>query len=120
MRLGEIARTRPFVDGRITNPHSRVKANLQLDYKDPAYAESSRLLAQALQRNETFRNAAFPRVMAPPMLTRYRLGPAYGLHSAAAFLPIGARTSPAPSSSRLQRPMRAASSVCSSAPTPHA
>ena len=79
------------MDGRITNPHSRVKANLQLDYKDPAYAESSRLLAQALQRNETFRDAAFPRVMAPPMLTRYRLGHAYGLHSDAAFMPIGER-----------------------------
>lgn len=90
-RLAEIARTRPFVDGRITNPHSRVKANLQLDYGDPAYAESSRMLAQALQRNETFRNAAFPKVMAPPMLTRYRLGNAYGLHSDAAFMPIGER-----------------------------
>ena len=90
-RLGEIARTRPFVDGRVTNPHSRVKANLQLDYKDPAYQESSRMLAQALQRSETFRDAAFPKVMAPPMLTRYRLGHAYGLHSDAAFMPIGER-----------------------------
>ena len=90
-RLGEIARTRPFVDGRVTNPHSRVKANLQLDYQDPAYAESSRMLAGALQRSETFRNAAFPKVMAPPMLTRYRLGNAYGLHSDAAFMPIGER-----------------------------
>jgi PKHD-type hydroxylase len=90
-RLHEIARIRPFIDGRATNPHSRVKANLQLDYADPAYAESSRMLAQALQRNETFRNAAFPKVMAPPMLTRYRLGNAYGLHSDAAFMPIGER-----------------------------
>ena len=90
-RLAEIARTRPFIDGRITNPHSRVKANLQLDYGDPAYAESSRVMAEALQRNETFRNAAFPKVMAPPMLTRYRNGHAYGLHSDAAFMPIGER-----------------------------
>jgi PKHD-type hydroxylase len=90
-RLEEIARTRPFIDGRITNPHSRVKANLQLDYADPAYAESSRLMVDALRRNETFRNAAFPKVMAPPMLTRYRLGNAYGLHSDAAFMPIGER-----------------------------
>ena len=90
-RLAEIARTRPFVDGRITNPHSRVKANLQLDYGDPAYAESSRMMVQALQRSEAFRNAAFPKVMAPPMLTRYRLGHAYGLHSDAAFMPVGER-----------------------------
>ncbi len=90
-RLAEIARTRPFIDGRITNPHSRVKANLQLDYADPAYADSSRMMAEALQRNETFRNAVFPKAMAPPMLTRYRGGHAYGLHSDAAFLPIGER-----------------------------
>ena len=90
-RLAEIARTRPFVDGRITNPHSRVKANLQLDYGDPAYAESSRMMVQALQRSEVFRNAAFPKIMAPPMLTRYRLGHAYGLHSDAAFMPVGER-----------------------------
>jgi PKHD-type hydroxylase len=90
-RLAEIARTRPFIDGRVTNPHSRVKANLQLDYSDPAYAESSRMMADALRRNESFRNAAFPKVMAPPMLTRYRHGSAYGLHSDAAFMPIGER-----------------------------
>ena len=90
-RLSEIARTRPFIDGRVTNPHSKVKANLQLDYGDPAYAESSRMLVEALQRNETFRNAAFPKAMAPPMLTRYRHGHAYGLHSDAAFLPLGER-----------------------------
>ncbi len=90
-RLGEIARTRPFIDGRVTNPHSRVKANLQLDYQDPAYAESSRMMAGALQRSEAFRNAAFPKIMAPPMLTRYRIGHGYGLHSDAAFMPIGER-----------------------------
>ena len=49
------------------------------------------MLAQALQRSETFRNAVFPKVMAPPMLTRYRLGHAYGLHSDAAFMPIAER-----------------------------
>ena len=90
-RLAEIARTRPFIDGRVTNPHSRVKANLQLDYRDPAYLESSRLMAEALQRSEEFRNAAFPKFVAPPMLTRYRHGHAYGLHSDAAFMPIGER-----------------------------
>src|SRR5579875_3646181 len=90
-RLREIARTRPFVDGRITNPHSRVKANLQLAYDDPAYKESARLMIGALQRSETFRDAAFPKILAPPMLTRYRQGHAYGLHSDAAFMPIGER-----------------------------
>jgi PKHD-type hydroxylase len=91
VRLREVARTRPFMDGRITNPHSRVKANLQLDYADPAYAETSRMMAAALQRSPTFRDAVFPKVMAPPMLTRYRMGQAYGVHSDAAFMAIGER-----------------------------
>jgi PKHD-type hydroxylase len=90
-RLQETARSATFIDGRVTNPHSRVKNNVQLNYTDPAYTESSRLLAGALQRNETFRNAVFPKIMAPPMLTKYPPGNSYGLHSDAAFLPIGER-----------------------------
>ncbi len=90
-RLGELARVGRFVSGRITNPHSKVKNNLQLDYADAAYAESSRMMAGALQRSEAFRNAVFPKVMAPPMLTRYPPGNGYGVHSDAAFLPLGER-----------------------------
>ncbi len=90
-RLAEIVRSRPFIDGRASNPHSKVKANLQLDAGDPAFQESSRLMAQALLQCESFRDAAFPKVMAPPLLTRYRLGHTYGLHSDAAFMPIGER-----------------------------
>ena len=90
-RLRDIASRSTFIDGRITNPHSKVKNNDQLDYGDQAYAESSRMLAGALQRNETFRNFALPKLMAPPMLTRYGRGKNYGLHSDAPFLPIGER-----------------------------
>ncbi|MGC1302221.1 MAG: Fe2+-dependent dioxygenase [Caulobacteraceae bacterium] len=90
-RLQHVARTATFIDGRITNPHSKVKDNLQLDYGDPIYQETSRLMAAALQRHEDFRNAIFPKIMAPPMLTRYPPGKAYGPHSDAPFLPIGAR-----------------------------
>jgi PKHD-type hydroxylase len=90
-RLREIAARSAFIDGRITNPHSRVKNNDQLDYSDQAYAESSRMLAAALQRNETFRNFAFPKLMAPPMLTKYGRGKNYGLHSDAPFMPIADR-----------------------------
>jgi PKHD-type hydroxylase len=90
-RLREIAARSAFIDGRITNPHSKVKNNTQLDYSDQAYAESSRLLAGALQRNEAFRAFAFPRLMAPPMLTKYASGRNYGLHADAPFMPIGER-----------------------------
>jgi PKHD-type hydroxylase len=90
-RLREIASRSQFIDGRITNPHSKVKNNTQLDYGDQAYAESSRMLAGALQRNEAFRGFAFPRLMAPPMLTKYGSGKNYGLHGDAPFMPIGER-----------------------------
>ena len=90
-RLQHAARTGQFVDGRVSNPHSKVKRNLALNHADPLYQETSRMMAQALQRSEAFRDAAFPKVMAPPMLTRYEISNAYGLHSDAAFLPMGER-----------------------------
>jgi PKHD-type hydroxylase len=90
-QLRHFARRANFVNGRISSPHSQVKNNLQIDHADAAYRESARLMAVALQRNEPFRNFAFPRIMAPPMLARYMPGMNYGLHSDAAFLPVGER-----------------------------
>jgi len=80
-RLRAIAANARFVEGRLSNPHSKVKNNLQIDHADPAYAESSKLMALALQRSEPFRDFAFPRVVAPPMLARYTHGMNYGVHS---------------------------------------
>ena len=37
------------------------------------------------------RNFAFPKMVAPPLLTKYQPGMNYGAHSDAAFLPIGTR-----------------------------
>lgn len=90
-RLREWGRTARFVDGRASSPHSTVKNNLQIDHADAAYRESSKLMAVALQRNEPFRNFAYPRIMAPPMLAKYAPGMNYGTHSDSAFLPIGER-----------------------------
>lgn len=87
-RIAEAAR---FVDGRLSSPHSLVKDNLQVDHGDEGFRRSSQLMAEALQRNETFRNFAFPELMAPPMLTRYEPGMRYGLHSDAAIMQLGAR-----------------------------
>ena len=92
-RLREIASNARFVDGRISSPHSQVKENLQIDSQTggEAYAESSRVVATALQRNDMFRNFAFPRIMAPPLLARYGPDMKYGLHSDAPFMQMGAR-----------------------------
>ncbi len=90
-RLRELARNARFAEGRLSSPHSMVKNNLQIDHADPTYAESSKLMAGALQRNEAFRNFSYARIMAPPMLAKYTPGMNYGVHSDAAFLPLGAR-----------------------------
>lgn len=87
-RLRTLAAAARFVEGRQSNPHSKVKNNLQIDHGDPAYAESSRLMGFALQRNEAFRDFAFPRVVAPPMLARYAPGMNYGVHSDAPMMAL--------------------------------
>ncbi|MEP6983151.1 MAG: Fe2+-dependent dioxygenase [Sphingomicrobium sp.] len=80
-----IAATAPFADGRITNPHNTAKQNEQL-HEPQAFQKSSQLLLQAFTRSEEFRDFAFPVMIAPPFLTRYRPGMKYGLHTDAAFL----------------------------------
>jgi len=80
-----IAAASPFVDGRITNPHNVAKQNEQL-HEPQAYQKSSQLLLQALARSEEFREFAFPAVLAPPFLTRYRPGMKYGFHTDSAYI----------------------------------
>jgi PKHD-type hydroxylase len=87
-RLRSIGANARFVEGRLSNPHSKVKNNLQVDHADPAYAESSKLMASALQRCDPFREFALPRIVAPPMLARYAPGMNYGVHSDAPAMGI--------------------------------
>ena len=86
--LRAIAASANFVDGRISNPHSRVKQNLQLD-DEAAYQRSSQILTQALYGQEEFRNFAFPVAMLPPLMARYTPDMRYGAHADAAFLQLG-------------------------------
>lgn len=86
--LRQIAATAKFVDGRISNPHSKVKQNLQL-HDEAAYRKSSQILSQALLSHEDFRNFAFPVAMLPPLMTRYTPDMRYGAHADAAFLQLG-------------------------------
>jgi PKHD-type hydroxylase len=86
--LRGIAARAQFVDGRISNPHSTVKNNLQL-HDQAASQRASQIMAEALLRHEDFRNFAFPRLIAPPMLTKYGVGMHYGLHPDTAFMQIG-------------------------------
>ena len=83
----QVAATAPFVDGRISNPHNLAKNNQQLHDK-AAYESTAKLLQAALVRSEELRNFAFPVVIAPPLMTRYQPGMAYGAHTDAAFLQL--------------------------------
>jgi PKHD-type hydroxylase len=82
-----IAAAAPFAEGRITNPHNLAKQNEQLHDAD-AYQRSSQLLLQAFSESEEFREFAFPAMIAPPMITRYRPGMKYGAHADAAFIQL--------------------------------
>jgi PKHD-type hydroxylase len=88
-RLRELAGRVQFVDGRISNPHNQAKKNLQANEADPNYAESSRIVAEAFARSTSFRDFAFPRHIAPPLLARYELGMTYGAHADTSHMRFG-------------------------------
>lgn len=77
--LKAIAAQARFVDGKISNPHSKIKNNLQL-HDAAAYEKSSKILNTALASNQEFMNFAMPIKFAPPLITRYTPGMEYGLH----------------------------------------
>ncbi|HEY0303201.1 MAG TPA: Fe2+-dependent dioxygenase [Rhizomicrobium sp.] len=83
-----LSRVLHFVDGRVSNPANVSKDNLQADLTDPRQAESSKIVADAFARSEQFRDFAFPRRVAPPLLCRYEPGMKYGAHADAAHLVV--------------------------------
>lgn len=89
-RLVAIAGEAKFVDGRMSNPANETKQNQQLDLQSPLYQESSQIVAAALMRSREFRDYAFPKIIAPPLLARYEPGMKYGAHYDAAFMAAGA------------------------------
>ncbi|MBL8531366.1 MAG: Fe2+-dependent dioxygenase [Hyphomonadaceae bacterium] len=84
-RLRAIAGEAKFVDGRISNPANQTKVNLQADMQTPLAAEASQIVLAALARSREFRDFAFPKMVAPPMLTRYEPNMKYGAHYDAAY-----------------------------------
>jgi PKHD-type hydroxylase len=86
-----IAASAPFVHGRISNPHNKAKDNEQL-HEQQAYQKSSQLLMQAFGRSPEFAEFAFPVLIAPPLITRYKPGMKYGAHADAAFIQLPGQT----------------------------
>lgn len=89
--LLRIADKADFVDGRVSNPHNTQKKNLQIA-DGQARNRSAQIVASALFRREEFTEFALPKVMAPPMLTKYSGAMSYGKHFDTAFIKVGQRT----------------------------
>ena len=84
--LRSVAAGSTFVDGRISNPHNKAKNNQQIDHASSGYAESTKILKDAILRNESFRNFTIPSRLAPPLLCKYNEAMSYGVHNDHAFL----------------------------------
>ncbi len=71
-----------FKDGKLTAGYraKRVKNNLQMAKDSPGSAEAKSIVLAALNRNKTFQNAALPRTIRPPLISRYQSGMNYGWH----------------------------------------
>lgn len=69
-----------FADGRITNPESAVKRNLQAPQEDPANAQIAQIAREALFRHPDLRVLAQPRTLARTTVVRYEPGMTYGWH----------------------------------------
>jgi PKHD-type hydroxylase len=87
-RLVALAGELKFVDGRISNPASTTKQNLQADSADPRYAESVQIVAGAMARSREFGSFAIPKRVAPPLMCRYEPGMKYGSHADAAIIQL--------------------------------
>lgn len=87
-QLREIASKAQFLDGKISNPHSKVKANLQM-HDQNLQQSAVDIMAGALFGCEEFMNFAIPTQFAPPLICRYQPGMHYGLHPDAAMMPVG-------------------------------
>jgi PKHD-type hydroxylase len=81
--LRDIGATGRFSDGALSAPGlgaAGVKRNEQLTLKTEDHERMAQIVLGALDRNETFRTAAVPKLIYPPILSRYRKGMAYGTH----------------------------------------
>jgi PKHD-type hydroxylase len=87
-QLTALARELRFVEGRLSNPANTTKDNLQADHGDPKYKESSAIVSAAFTRSRAFQDFAFPKNVAPPLLSRYDAGMKYGAHADSAYLPV--------------------------------
>jgi PKHD-type hydroxylase len=87
-RLVALAGELLFVDGKVSNPASETKHNLQADTGDPKYAESSQIVATAFGRSREFMSFTMAKRIAPPLMSRYEPGMKYGAHADSAVIQL--------------------------------
>jgi PKHD-type hydroxylase len=87
-RLVALSGELKFVDGRVSNPASTSKQNLQADTADPKYAETVQIVRDAFARSREFASFAIPKRIAPPLMCRYEPGMKYGAHADAAIIQL--------------------------------
>jgi PKHD-type hydroxylase len=81
----ELAAQGKFVEGKITNPNSRIKNNLQIPYGDPHGERAADLIIAALARNQMVKDLVYPKQISRPTVCRYAPGMTYGFHVDAAI-----------------------------------
>src|SRR5260221_3574074 len=91
-RLVALGRELKFGEGRLTNPAQIEKDNLQVANSDQKYSESVQIVAAAFTRSREFRDFAFPKRIAPPLLCRYETGMKYGAHADVPHIQVGGVT----------------------------
>ena len=86
-RARELLQQGTFEAGRLTasGQAAKVKDNLQLARRAPAYRDLDAIVQQGLGRSEAFANVAFPNRFAPFTYNRYDVGMTYGAHVDAPF-----------------------------------
>jgi PKHD-type hydroxylase len=82
IQLRRAANAMPFVPGTETAGQraSRIKHNEQISQAASDRKVLQHFLLTALMRNKEFTRTALPKHIRPPMICRYQLGMAYGLH----------------------------------------
>jgi len=81
----DLASKGKFVEGKVTNPNSPNKNNLQVPYGDPHGEQAADLVIAALARSQAVQDLIYPSQISRPTLCRYEPGMTYGFHVDAAI-----------------------------------
>ncbi len=90
-QIDELVAQSEFEDGKLTAGYraERVKDNLQLKSDMPHKQALNELVLNALKKNRLFQRVAIPRIIRPPLVSRYTSGMSYGSHVDDALMGTG-------------------------------